>query len=325
MLADMIIFLYGEDEFRPQRKLAEIKQKFLEKNGPDAMSGLFDFSEKDWNLRELILSLSSGGLFSNKKLAIVKNILLAKNDFENDNFEKFLKDEAKKDKSDLIIVFFESSRPKKSEKLFKLLQKIAKCQEFELLEGVKLKNWVIGEIREIGRGDIAISSQAVEKLIIFVGNNLNLLSREIEKLVSYKDKGEITEKDIDLLVKSKIDTDIFKTIDALSHGDKKTAVKFLHDHLESGEDPFYLLSMYFFQFRNLLKVKPLAERNMPQYEIASKLKIHPFVAKKSVEQGRNFSLGGMKKLYKKLCDIDASSKAGKIDIGLALDRFVAEI
>jgi len=318
----MIIFLYGEDDFRSNRKLVEIKQRFLEKNSP-APAGLFDFSEKDWNLDELVLSLSSSGLFSNKKLVIVKNILAIKKDFESSKLEKFLKDEAKKDKSDLILVFWEAGKPKKVNRFFKLLQKVAKRQEFELLEGAKLKNWVIGEIKNIG--NIAITPKAMEKLIIFVGNDLALLSKEIEKLVNYKSKGEITEEDVDLLVKSKINTDIFRTIDSLSCGDKKTAAKLLHDHLEAGEDPFYLLSMYFFQFRNLLKVKPLAEKNISQPEIAAKLKIHPFVAKKSIEQGRNFSSARLKKLYGKLCEIDAEAKTGKVEIEMALDRFVAMI
>ena len=97
-------------------------------------------------------------------------------------------------------------------------------------------------------------------------------------------------EDVDLLVKSKIDTDIFKTVDALARGDKKTALKMLHDHLESGEDPFYLLSMYFYQFRNLGK----SESRWPKKiclsaEIASRLKMHPFVARKSLDQARNFS------------------------------------
>jgi DNA polymerase III subunit delta len=320
-LKPMIIFLYGEDAFRSNEKLAEIKNKFLQKN-PDTMSGLFDFGEKDWNVREIIINISSGGLFSSKKLVIIKNIISAKKDFENEKFEKFLKSEAKKEKSDLILVFWESGKVKKSSKLYKLLQKVAKCQEFELLEGVKLRNWVIGEFK---KSDILISSAAIEKLIIFVGNDLNLLSREIEKLATYKNKGEISSEDIDLLVKSKIDTDIFKTVDALARGDKKTALKMLHDHLEDGEDPFYLLSMYFYQFRNLVKVKPLAEKNMSSQDIASKLKMHPFVARKSLDQARNFSWEKLKSLYKTLCEIDFESKTGKTDINLALDKFVAGV
>ena len=318
----MIIFLYGEDEFRSMEKLAGIKNKFLEKNKEGVSLSVFDFAEKDWNIGEIIMNISSGGLFTSKKLAIIKNILAGKKESSDDIFEKFLKNEAKKEKSDLILIFWESGKTKKSSKLYKLLKKITKCQEFELLEGAKLRNWVIGEFK---KSDITINSAAVEKLVVFVGNDLNLLSREIEKLATYKSKGEITGGDIDLLVKSKIDTDIFKTVDALARGDKKTALKLLHDHLEDGEDPFYLLSMYFYQFRNLVKVKPLAEKNISPHEIASKLKMHPFVARKSLEQARNFSWEKLKSLYNQLCEIDFESKTGKTDIALALDKFVAGI
>lgn len=321
----MIIFLFGEDSFRSNEKLAEIKNKFLEKNKEGTSLFVFDFAEKEWNIQEIILHISSVGLFSSKKLAIIKNIISGKKDFENEKLEKLLKIEAKKEKSDLILIFWEGGKIKKSDKLYKLLQKIAKCQEFELLEGAKLRNWVIGEIRKIGEENISISSSAIEKLIVFVGNDLNLLSREIEKLAVYKNKGEISGEDVDSLVKSKIDTDIFKTVDALARGDKKTALKTLHDHLDSGEDPFYLLSMYFYQFRNLVKVKPLAEKNMSPAEISSKLKMHPFVARKSVEQARNFSWEKLKSLYKTLCEIDFESKTGKTDIALALDKFVAGV
>jgi DNA polymerase III subunit delta len=318
----MIIFLYGEDSFRSVVKLTEIKNKFLEKNKKGASLFVFDFVEKDWNIEEIVLNISSGGLFSSKKLAIIKNVISVKKDFENERLEKFLKTEGKNEKSDLILVFWESGKVKKSSKLYKLLQRIAKCQEFELLEGMKLKNWIVGKFKE---NDSAISSAAIEKLVVFVGNDLNLLSREIEKLSAYKNKGEITAEDVDLLVKSKIDTDIFKTVDALARGDKKTALKMLHEHLEDGEDPFYLLSMYFYQFRNLVKVKPLAEKNMSPVDIASKLKMHPFVARKSLEQARNFSWPKLKSLYNQLCEIDFESKTGKTDINLALDKFVAGV
>ena len=301
----------------------------MEKNKEGASLSVFDFAEKDWNNEEMVLNISSGSLFSPKKFVVIKNFISIKKEPSDDTFEKFLKNESKNDKSpaspagrDLILIVWEGGKVKKSGKLYKLLQKIAKCQEFELLESVKLRSWIVEKIKE---SDASISPAAVERLMIFVGNDLNLLSREIEKLTAYKDKGEIASEDVDALVKSKIDTDIFKTVDALARGDKKTALKMLHDHLEDGEDPFYLLSMYFYQFRNLVKVKPLAEKNMSPHDIASKLEMHPFVARKSLEQSRNFSWEKLKSLYKTLCEIDFESKTGKTDIILALDKFVASV
>jgi len=319
----MIIFLYGGDEFRSNRKLAEIKQKFAEKNNP-AVAGLFDFSEKDHDLNKIILDASSDSLFSSKQLIVIKNIL-AKKDLAGESLLEFLKRKSKGEFESAILVFWEGDDLDRKNPLAKFLLKAGKCQKFEMLDGVKLKNWITGTIREMGGGKISISAGAVEKLSLFIGNNLDLLSKEIEKLINYKNSGEITGEDVEFLVKSKIDTDIFRTVDALARGDKKTAVKLLHDHLSAGDDPFYLLSMYFFQFRNLLKVKPLTEKNISPPEIASKLKIHPFVAKKSAEQAGKFSLEELKNLYKKLCEIDIQSKTGKVDIELALDRFVAMI
>jgi DNA polymerase-3 subunit delta len=83
--------------------------------------------------------------------------------------------------------------------------------------------------------------------------------------------------------------------------------------------------MYFYQFRNLVKVKPLSEKGMPQAEIATKLKMHPFVVRKSLDQARNFSWPKLKSLYNELCEIDFASKSGKTDIALALDKFVAGV
>ncbi len=321
----MIIFLYGEDNFRSRQKLAEIKNKFLEKNKEGASLSVFDFAENDWNIREIVMDISSGGLFSSKKLVIIENIIGGKKEFSDEKFEKFLKAEAKKEKSDSILIFWESDKTKKSGKLYKLLQKIAKCQEFKLLEGMKLKNWITEKVRNIGEGKISISPEAVEKLVVFVGNNLELLSREVEKLVNYKNEREITASDVEKLVKSKIDTDIFKTVDALARGDKRISIELLHNHLGSGEDPFYLLSMYFYQFRNLVKIKPLAEKNIAQPEIISKLKMHPFVVRKTLNQARNFSWDKLKSSYNALCKIDFEAKTGKTDIALALDKFVAEV
>jgi len=318
----MIIFLYGEDELRSGRKLAEIKNKFLEKNKEGGTLFVFDFAQNEIKADDLVMNLSSGGLFSRKKLVIVKNILQNKAAAEDKGVLSYLKKEESKD---ITLVFWEKEKIDKKLKLAKFLLEKSKKQEFVSLDGAKLTGWIEKEIIEISDEKVSIIPKAAEKLSIYVGNNLFLLSKEIEKLVAYKNKGEVSEGDVELLVKAKIDTDIFKTIDSLSRGDKKTALKLLHNHLESGEDPFYLLSMYFFQFRNLLKVKPLAEKNHSQYEIAAKLKIHPFVVKKSIDQGRNFSLEKLKTIYKSLCEIDFESKIGKVDIGLALDKFVAGI
>ena len=147
---------------------------------------------------------------------------------------------------------------------------------------------------------------------------------------SYGKNKKIEAKDIDLLVRPKIEPEIFKTIDAISdknnfNSGKKWALELLHGHIEKGDHPLYLLSMINFQFRNLLVVKELMEKNQPYYSILKTTGLHPFVVKKSYEQAAKFSLKELKEIYKKIFQLDLNIKTGKMGAELALDYLVASI
>ena len=50
------------------------------------------------------------------------------------------------------------------------------------------------------------------------------------------------------MVRPKIETAIFETIDTLAQRNKKKALRLLQDHLDKGDSPFYLLKMINFQY-----------------------------------------------------------------------------
>jgi DNA polymerase III delta subunit len=84
--------------------------------------------------------------------------------------------------------------------------------------------------------------------------------------------------------------------------------------------------MYVYQFRNLLKIGEFywqGRRN--QHEISKVAKLHPFVVQKTLGQLKNFTEQKLLRIYKKLQELDLKAKTGKIDINLALDKFVVEI
>jgi DNA polymerase-3 subunit delta len=162
-------------------------------------------------------------------------------------------------------------------------------------------------------------------LINFVGKDLWQMSQEIRKLSAYKLKGIIQVKDVELLVVPKIETDIFKTIDAIAQKNKELALLLLHKHLAKGDAPLYLLSMINFQFRNLLVVKDFMENRCNTYNNLRIPGMHPYVARKSSAQAQNFTFDKLKKIYYKLLAIDTKIKTGKVDARMALDMFVIGI
>lgn len=315
----MIIFLYGQDTYRSHQKLSEIIESYkkIHKSGLN----LRYVEGGDFNFEDAKNETQTISMFDEKKLIIFKNALdkLKEEDKALDFFKKFI---ASQD----IIVVYEEKEADKRLSLVKFLGKESKVQEFQFLDGPKLKTWAKSQIDDYGG---KIDPLAMEKLIEYVGSDLWWMKNEIEKLVNYKNGKAISVADVDLLVKPKIEPEIFKTIDAIAFNSKwsgkKQALKLLHDHLEKGDHPLYLLSMINFQFRNLLIIKDLMEKNVPYYSIPKITKMHPFVVKKTYEQAGKFTFQELKKIYQKIFQVDLSIKTGKINPTAALDFLIVSI
>jgi len=323
----MIFFLYGEDSFRSYERVLEIKDRFKLSDKSNSGLSSFDAEEKKSIFDEFMKTYEMPSLFSPKRLLVIKKAISAASseeqkkllDFLKGNAERLLKDE------DWIVVFWESGMPKKNNALFKFLEHNAKKQNFEGLSGVKLEQWAMKKLKSLN-AEAAISKDAIRKLLAYAGNDTAVLSNEIEKLFNHSHPDMISEEAVDTLVKAKIDSNIFETIDAIASGNKKKALALLHKHLEKDEDPFYLFSMFVYQFRNLIRVNDALEsRVMQEAQIAKMTHLHPYVVKKSLMQARNFGSFRLKSLYQKLSVFDLKIKTGTLDIRLALDKFIAEI
>ncbi|OGI29601.1 MAG: DNA polymerase III subunit delta [Candidatus Moranbacteria bacterium RIFOXYA12_FULL_44_15] len=323
----MIIFLYGDDSFRTHRKVIEIKQKYLQSDKSGSGLSSFDASEEKNILQKIREVFGMSNLFSSKRLLIVKNLISQASEEEQKSALEFLKKDIKKfeEDKDAVAVFWEKEMPKKNNALYKFLEKTGKKQNLEKLAGARLEAWILKRMKELDPVS-SILKAALEKLVAYAGNETMALDAEIQKLVNYSNGDTISEKDVETLVRVGVDANIFATVDALGENNKKEALKLLHNHLEKGDDPFYLFSMFIYQFRNLLKIADFKERGMSNdYEISHVSKLHPFVVKKSLAQLRNFSFEKLKKIYATLLDIDVRVKTGKLDMKLALDKFVAEM
>jgi len=321
----MVIFFYGDDQFRSHQKLIEIKNKYLQSDKSGSGLSSFDFADKS-DAKNIIEVCSMLNLLAPKRLVTIKRIISHGLETEQKILLEYLEKNKKSlvEDKDLVIVFWEENALKKTNKLFKLLGNIGKKQEFSKLTGAKLNAWILKRIKELD-GSANISKTALDKLISYSGSETLILESEIQKLVNYASGRMIDDTDIEDLVRANVDANIFATIDCLATGNKKQALNLLHNHLAKGDDPFYIMSMFVYQFRNLIKIADLAEKNTSEYEIARLTKMHPFVIKKSMGQLRNFSFSKLKKIYNKLLDIDIKVKTGKMDMRLALDMLVAEI
>lgn len=331
----MLYFFYGADGFRLRQKVNSVIAQYRLKHKSGLNFGRFDLA-LDEEFSKLKFFLDSYSMFAEKKLAILENLFEAPLAAKEQFLEYLSSGGIIKDQESFVLVAQELARSddkNKKEKysfkdapakeLFKkLTAKTVNTEEFDLLSGAKLENWIK---KEAEKGGANIEPAAIKKLAAYVGADLWQMSNEIKKLASFKNGELIRASDIDALVKSKIDADIFKTIDALAQRQKASAFKFLHQNLEQGKSEIYLLGMLVYQFRNLLLLKDQLERGAPLPGLEKKLKLHPFVLRKTFALAKNFSLPALKKIYQRLSEIDYDIKTGRVEPRPALDLIVAEI
>jgi DNA polymerase-3 subunit delta len=311
----MIIFLYGLDTYRSWQKLNEIVEHYkkIHKSGLN----LKYFEGENLAFGDFKDELHQSPIFKEKRLFVLKDI------FSNQNFEqKFLEAGDFFKKTEDVILIYETSPIPENNSLFKFLIRNAKFQEFKLLDEVRLKIWIKKKFEKYGT---KIENQALEKLVEFVGNNLWQISNEIRKLVNYKKGEKVKKEDVELLIKPKIETDIFKTIDAIASKNKKQALELIHKHLEKGDSPLYLLSMINFQFRNLLIIKDLIQKYRSPYILSKVTHLHPYIIKKSCSLAQKFTIQELKKIYQKIYQVDLDIKTGRMEPEVALDLLIAEI
>ena len=302
----MVYFLYGQDTYRLAQKAKEIENQFCEKN-----RGAFNLEKIDAITADFYKFWDS---FSQRSMFIQNKLFFLDNVFDNENFSK---DFSKKIKdicqSSDIVVVLQKGEISKTNALFKALVKAGPTQEFKKLDNVGLKNWAKKEINKLGA---EIDPLALNLLISFVGDDLWRLNQEIRKLAA--NNRQIREEHIKALVKPKIDTEIFQTVDALGERNKRLALYFLQKHLDNGDSPFYIFSMFVGQFRNLLMVKSCSG----EPALLSRLKLHPFVLKKTTRQASFFSLLELKKIYQNIFSLDLAMKTGKLLPELALKNLL---
>jgi len=313
----MIVFLYGQDSFRSRLKLKEIMNEYQKVRRSGLNLFYYDF-EKDGfvDFKERTETLS---MFAEKKLIVLENVL------PNLNLSQKLLDYLKakeESKKDDTLVFFETNGFDSDNPLFKFLAKTAKTQEFKPLSGQSLFQWIKKEAKSL---NTEISPLAIEKLAVSFSNDLWGLSNEIKKIASFKNYNKIEAEDIDLLTKSKIETNIFKTIDAIAALNRANALKLVSQHLEKGDSAVYLLAMINYQFRNILSVKDLCQRGKSFQAILKSSRLSSFVARKCYLLAQKFTFSKLKKIYSRILETDLKIKTGKISPRQGLELLISEI
>lgn len=156
-----------------------------------------------------------------------------------------------------------------------------------------------------------------------VGINLDNISNELDKLMIYKaNSNYICNEDIDLLVISNYDNEIYEFTDAIFKRDVNRALSLMNEFLNKSFDEIGLISLVSNHFMFLLQVKLLVNKNKGYQEIGSILGVNPYRVKFTLSNLYYYSVDMLISYINRLFEIDKDIKLGKINKTIALEMFI---
>ena len=193
------------------------------------------------------------------------------------------------------------------ERLFKAVQDSGEVHTFEQPTGKTLLRWLVGHAKKLG---LELPEDVAEDLASRCSGDKMRLLQEAEKLALYVGEGTATREDVAALCPPDVQSNIFAFVDSLAAGERERALRSLEDLIGTGEPPLRLMFMIRRQFQLVARASALTGRGATQKEIASTLKVPPFVARKLDEQGRKLDAGDLERALVLIQDLESGLKGG---------------
>jgi DNA polymerase-3 subunit delta len=192
----------------------------------------------------------------------------------------------------------------------------------------RLPEWVA---EQFGRLGATADADACRALVEMVGDDLDELSTEVDKLATWAAGEQITLRDVEQMAAGRAETAIFSLTDAWGRRDVAGVLSAAEAIMErshrarSGELMRIIASLVSHVSR-VRRCQRLADQGVRARDAAGTLKMHPFAAEKAFAQAANFSPDELGDAIVRLAELDAASKGGsRMPADLELERALVDV
>jgi DNA polymerase-3 subunit delta len=322
----VIYILHGEDEFAISQHIAGLREKQADPAGMNFTS----LDGRNLSYDALVTASSAMPFLASRRIVLLTHPLAQFN--QEPSRQRFL-DFLEKIPASTALVLVEY-QPLTNDDMRKKgqihwLEKWAQqagnrvyIKEYRTPVGSGMVDRIRQRARQLG-GEFSLPAAGL--LASLVGEDARLIDQEINKLLVYVNfQRPVQPDDVELLTASYGEGDIFEMVDALGSRDGNKAIAMLH-RLLSRQDANSIFGMVIRQFRLLLLGKEILDSGGGGNDIASALKVHPYVARKVTAQARRFTQPDLEVIYHRLLSIDIATKSSEMDADLSLDLLIADL
>jgi DNA polymerase III subunit delta len=305
-----VYILYGDEAYlRRNYKKKLLKALVSEK---DTMN-FSTFTVNDVSTEKIIDLAETMPFFAERRVILCEECgYFAKSD------EK-LADYLKEIPESSIFIFTEESLDKRT-KTYKAVKDSALFIECKMPDERTLSLWAINKLKKAGK---KITSSAWNEFYLRTSESMDLMDVELDKLISYTGNNvEIKIEDIQAICIGQVEEKIFDMIRAISSKDSAQAMRYYKGLLLSREEPFRILYMLESQFKQLLLVKNMHDKNYSNSEIASAAGMATYFVGKNLEVSRNFSEKEVLSFLSEAASLEGNAKSGLISPQNAVETLI---
>lgn len=307
-----LYLLHGEEAYLKK----QYKDRFVKAMLPEGDTMNYAYYEgKSTNPKEVIDLAETMPFFAERRLIVLENTGFFKN--AAPEFAEYLREMP----NTTNMIFIESEIDKRG-KMYKSVKDKGRIVELARQDEKTLVRWIMGMAK---KENLMMSEAAVRYFLGKVGNDMENIQKELEKLFCYcMNHTEITVADIDEICTTQITNHIFDMVDAVANKEQKKALDFYYDLLALKEPPMRILYLLTRQFRILLEVKELDGLGFGQKELASRVGIMPFLVGKYRAQAKSFSAKELRRIVEAGVITEENVKTGRMGDVLSVELFLVQ-
>jgi len=302
-----VYFLHGEESFFIDTLVAHFENELLDES--QKSFNQYILYGKEIDITQIITTARKFPMMGDHQLIVVKEAQDIKDWKKSNSIEALIHYLETPVPSTILVFAYQQKSLDKRSKLAKTLGKTSVMMEAKKIYDNQIGHWIQNYL---DNKSLQMTQKGIMMLSENIGNNLNRLSIEINKLAINIPKGvEINEQHIQNYVGINRDYNVFELQKALSFGDYSKAYRIVeYFTLNLNRNPFVLTIVQLFNYFN--KILIIHQSSVKEkHHIASVIGVSPFFVGEYLSASKRYSLSIVLRNIELVHDTDLKFKGIK--------------
>lgn len=326
---DSLYLFYGRDISSIEAYTKRLISKIMPKEAEDL--NLHRFTGKDFDLVRFSDSSQTCPMFCERTVIVINDLYI--NDFKKSDFDFFKEILKGLDETVTVIIYItgidiyrsKTALNKEWASFSKFCEKTGSVAEFKIKTAPELAKLISSQLSKIG---LSISTSNAVYLAQISICNTSVIKNELSKLIFYKQSGEITKEDIDLMCVSKNEVDSFKLASEIVSKNSDAAFLILKDLCRRPEDYIAALASVNGAFVDLYRAKLARETGATENNLIDDFSYPAnlqFRAKNAYKLCKKHTLSDIRRCLSVLSEADFDLKSKRTPPDIIFQKAIAKI